>query len=157
MLHIIILLELKSVWLYKNLIIKIFYSRIFQYKSRNFKLTHQAQANWWSLFSCSTLALQRVFIFVTDGRTDTMCEKNWFLNPQEILLVPTMLNFNTDRIWTFSQSGTRGDPLIYLASSRIKTGVIWRSEHQKKSLFSILCLSIAMKFLKFYAGGQKKC
>ena len=59
------------------------------YKSGNFKMTHRATANIgghfythgarcsaYFVFRASTLALQLVFVFRTDGkRTDTMCEK----------------------------------------------------------------------------------
>ena len=45
-------------------------------KSGDFRVTHQATANnRWSLFSCMVSFVAR-FHFVTDGRTDTMCENN---------------------------------------------------------------------------------
>ena len=42
-------------------------------KSGDFRVTHQAPANRWSLFSSIVSFIARFLFF---GRTDTMCENN---------------------------------------------------------------------------------
>ena len=44
------------------------------YKSGDFRVTHQALANRWSLFSDMASVIARFYF--CDRRTDTMCENN---------------------------------------------------------------------------------
>ena len=62
---------------------------------------HGARCRANFAFHASTLALQRVFVFRTDGRMDTMCENNdhWWVNMQ----FKHSFEFDSSAIYSYSK------------------------------------------------------